>query len=36
MTDTEILFTYRLNQAEETLSDAKKMLQNNLRVQGLQ
>ena len=30
MTDKETLFTYRLTQAEETLSDARKMLQNQL------
>ncbi|MFH1824808.1 MAG: HEPN domain-containing protein [Candidatus Firestonebacteria bacterium] len=35
MTDSEILFTYRLNQAEETLSDAKKMLQNNLSPRSI-
>jgi len=30
MTDKQILFTYRLKQAEETLADAEKMLQYNL------
>lgn len=30
MTDKETLFTYRLTQAEETLFDAKKMLQNKI------
>lgn len=30
MTDKQTLFVYRLNQAEETLSDAEKMLEDNL------
>lgn len=30
MTDQEILFTYRLRQAEETLEDADKMLQQDM------
>lgn len=30
MTDKQTLFAYRLKQAEETLSDADRMLQNNL------
>lgn len=30
MTDRQTLFLYRIGQAEETLSDAEKMLQNNL------
>ncbi|MEW5767734.1 MAG: HEPN domain-containing protein [bacterium] len=30
MTDKQALFGYRLKQAEETLVDAEKMLQNNL------
>ena len=30
MTNTQTLFTYRLKQAEDTLSDAKKMLQQRL------
>lgn len=30
MTDKDILFAYRLKQAEETLLDSQKMLQNNL------
>lgn len=30
MTDKDVLFRYRISQAEETLSDAKKMLQENL------
>lgn len=30
MTDKESLFTYRIKQAEETLSDAEKMLKNKL------
>lgn len=35
MTDKEVLFTYRLNQAEETLSDAKKMLEDNLSPRSI-
>ncbi|MFH1896907.1 MAG: HEPN domain-containing protein [Candidatus Desantisbacteria bacterium] len=35
MTDKEVLFTYRLNQAKETLSDAKKMLENNLSPRSI-
>ncbi len=35
MTDREILFTYRLPQAEETLSDARKMIQNNLSPRSI-
>lgn len=30
MTDKETLFKYRIEQAEETLSDADKMLKNHL------
>lgn len=30
MTDKDVLFRYRITQAEETLSDAEKMLQENL------
>ncbi len=30
MTDKQALLEYRLKQAEETLSDAEKMLENNL------
>ncbi len=30
MTDKQTLFTYRLNQAEETLSDAEKMQEQNI------
>jgi len=32
MTDKETLLSYRLKQAEETLMDAEKMLQKNLRL----
>ncbi len=35
MTDREVLFTYRLKQAEETLSDAEKMLQNHLSPRSI-
>ncbi|MGA1824535.1 MAG: HEPN domain-containing protein [bacterium] len=35
MTDKEILFSYRLQQAEETLSDARKMLENNLSPRSI-
>ncbi|MBU2444721.1 MAG: HEPN domain-containing protein [Bacteroidetes bacterium] len=35
MTDKEVLFTYRLNQTEETLSDAKKMLEDNLSPRSI-
>ncbi|MBE0478010.1 HEPN domain-containing protein [Candidatus Aerophobetes bacterium] len=35
MTDKEALFTYRLNQAEETLSDAKKMLEENISPRSI-
>ncbi len=30
MTDREVLYRYRMNQAEETLADAQKMLEENL------
>ncbi len=30
MTDKDVLFRYRITQAEETLSDAEKMLRGNL------
>jgi uncharacterized protein (UPF0332 family) len=35
MTDKEILFLYRLRQAEETLSDAKKMLEDKLSPRSI-
>lgn len=35
MTDRKTLFTYRLAQAEETLSDARKMIQNNLSPRSI-
>ena len=35
MTDRGILFTYRLTQAEETLADARKMIQNNLSPRSI-
>ncbi|MBU0567819.1 HEPN domain-containing protein [bacterium] len=35
MTDKQVLFCYRLNQAEETLVDAEKMLQNNLSPKSI-
>jgi uncharacterized protein (UPF0332 family) len=35
MTDKETLFLYRLRQAEETLSDAKKMLEDNLSPRSI-
>ncbi|MBI4824309.1 MAG: hypothetical protein HY805_08810 [Nitrospirae bacterium] len=35
MTDKESLFTYRLKQAEETLSDAKRMLQDKLSPRSI-
>ncbi|MDQ1317087.1 MAG: hypothetical protein QG588_738 [Candidatus Poribacteria bacterium] len=35
MTDRETLFNYRLAQAEETLSDARKMIQNNLSPRSI-
>ena len=35
MTDKETLFLYRLRQAEETLSDAKKMLENKLSPRSI-
>jgi len=35
MTDKQTLFAYRLKQAEETLSDAKKMLANNLSPRSI-
>jgi hypothetical protein len=31
MTDKETLFSYRLQQGEETLSEAKKMLEDGLK-----
>jgi len=35
MTDKQTLFSYRLRQAEETLLDAEKMLQNNLTPRSI-
>lgn len=35
MTDKETLFTYRLKQGEETLSDAKRMLQNKFSPRSI-
>jgi uncharacterized protein (UPF0332 family) len=35
MTDKQALFTYRLTQAEETLSDAKKMLEDKLSPRSI-
>lgn len=35
MTDKQALYAYRLAQAEETLLDAKKMLQNNLSPRSI-
>lgn len=35
MTDNQVLFCYRLKQAEETLLDAEKMLQNNLTPRSI-
>ena len=35
MTDKEILLSYRLKRAEETLTDAEKMLQNNLSPRSI-
>lgn len=35
MTDKEVLFTYRIRQAEETLFDAKKMLQEKLSPRSI-
>ena len=35
MTDKQALFTYRLKQAEETLSDAEKTLQNHLSPRSI-
>jgi len=35
MTDKQVLFTYRLTQADETLSDAKRMLQNKLSPRSI-
>ncbi len=35
MTDTRTLFHYRLRQAEETLSDAEKMLEQNLSPRSI-
>lgn len=35
MTDKQTLFKYRLNQAEETLSDAERMLQDNLSPRSI-
>ncbi|OIO72359.1 MAG: hypothetical protein AUJ85_10455 [Elusimicrobia bacterium CG1_02_37_114] len=35
MTDKQTLFTYRLKQAEETLYDCEKMLQNNLSPRSI-
>ena len=35
MTDKEALFRYRIEQAEETLSDAEKMLKNHLSPRSI-
>ncbi len=35
MTDKQALLAYRLKQAEETLADAEKMLQNNLSPRSI-
>jgi uncharacterized protein (UPF0332 family) len=35
MTDKQVLFTYRLTQADETLSDAKRMLQDKLSPRSI-
>lgn len=35
MTDTELLFLYRLKQAEETLLDANKMVESNLSPRSI-
>jgi len=35
MTDKQTLFNYRIKQAEETISDAKKMLQNQLSPRSI-
>jgi len=35
MTDSDTLFSYRLGQAEETISDAKKMLQNEFSTRSI-
>ena len=35
MTDKQALFTYRLTQAEETLSDVKKMLEDKLSPRSI-
>jgi len=35
MTDKQTLFNYRIKQAEETLSDAKKMLENRLSSRSI-
>jgi uncharacterized protein (UPF0332 family) len=35
MTDKQVLFTYRLTQADETLSDAKRMLQEKLSPRSI-
>jgi len=35
MTDKEISFSYRLNQAEETLQDAKKMLEGDFSSRSI-
>ncbi len=35
MTDRETLFAYRLNEAEETLADARKMLEGGIRARSV-
>ncbi len=35
MTDQEILFAYRLNEAEETLADARKMLEGGISTRSV-
>jgi uncharacterized protein (UPF0332 family) len=35
LTDKQDLFQYRIGQAEETLSDAEKMLQENLSARSI-
>ncbi|MEW6686649.1 MAG: HEPN domain-containing protein [Candidatus Edwardsbacteria bacterium] len=35
MTDKQVLFSYRINQAKETLADAERMLQNNLTPRSI-
>jgi len=35
MTDREVLYHYRMNQAEETLADAQKMLEEDLTPRSI-